>query len=137
MKALVSLAVVLFASSAMADYSVTPNMILNGISYNASEACFDGTYIVTLVEKSRMTGTQNSEGEFTSTRTVTNEAGKAFMWRQATSFRDNGQGDSVPVMFTRNGVPGITTYVYSTRSDYEDGGSPKATVFQPLASCNF
>jgi hypothetical protein len=80
------------------------DIMLNGIGYSANELCFDGTNLVAQVTKSRELLRENGQGDKFVTGYVTVEAGDAYMWRAATSFRERGSS-KIAVSFTRNGSP--------------------------------
>lgn len=122
---MVVLATLAVSSIASAD------IMLNGVGYDADQLCFDGTYLEAQVTKTRNLYRENGQGDLIVVGKVTVEAGDKFMWRRATSFADNGQGDSVPVHFDRNGNP-VDIQVIKTGSDENE----ETTVIKtPVPAC--
>ena len=113
MKLLVSALIVIGASPAMAS-----NMMLNGIGFKAHQLCYNGSQIVTLISKSRTTCTRKESGSCNGPkRTITVAAGTAFEWKNAVSYRENGQGDKIKVEFIRGGRPKIVTVKTAGKDD--------------------
>lgn len=111
--------------------SASANTLLNGISYGAHEMCFNGDSLVALVTKTRNLYRENGEGDLIVVGKETVRAGQAFAWRRATSFSDNGQGDSVAVSFDRNGRP----MVVSVTKRGSDENEEVIVTKTPVAFC--